>query len=471
MYSNSQIDFGTEDGSYASPDVVAQAGDMIGDSEHDSESVGMYISKGNNYSGNIVTRGGTISYGVSAGYTGQYGGSPRNIYGGTFTALGGHATQSTDRSIGYNSELSLNVYGGEFFAQGEKYGIRNNSNNKHVVVSVKDTAEKATFIGGTSAAISTGSKTLTFNNNLPGDGYTNIEGTEGHVVIAAQEGEEKQTLDTSLKNIEFKGISASATAPSAVTYDGSAHECINDVVVTYPTSGTTVSYSLDGTNYSDTKPLVTEAGVHKVYYKVSAEGFADHIGFVKFTVNNAELTGVSVTSNADLVYTGSDLTPVVTTAGKGVDNLSPAFTYSLTESDYGEMPKVKELGEHTIYYKASLANHNDYLGSFTVKVVKGSEPTPGGGSAKAGLPAGAVVGIVLGGVVLSLGIAYALLMFVFNKWIKEGDKVVRVLRFALGTKDGKQRYLAFPCKFAYKNKEEIFDTKKGAEDYLNKSKK
>ena len=61
-----------------------------------------------------------------------------------------------------------------------------------------------------------------------------------------------------------------------------------------------------------------------------------------------------------------------------------------------------------------------------------------------------------------MGIAYVLLMFVFNKWIKEGDKAVRVLRFALGSKDGKQRYLAFPCKFAYRNKEEVFNTKEDA---------
>ena len=74
----------------------------------------------------------------------------------------------------------------------------------------------------------------------------------------------------------------------------------------------------------------------------------------------------------------------------------------------------------------------------------------------------AIVFGILGGLILLVGIAYVLLMFVFNKWIKEGDKAVRVLRFALGSKDGKQRYLAFPCKFAYRNKEEVFNTKEDA---------
>ena len=74
----------------------------------------------------------------------------------------------------------------------------------------------------------------------------------------------------------------------------------------------------------------------------------------------------------------------------------------------------------------------------------------------------AVVFGILGGLILLVGIAYVLLMFVFNKWIKVGDKVVRVLRFKLGSKDGKVRYLAFPCKFAYRTKEEVFNKKEDA---------
>jgi len=80
---------------------------------------------------------------------------------------------------------------------------------------------------------------------------------------------------------------------------------------------------------------------------------------------------------------------------------------------------------------------------------------------KVAVTCGIVFGI-LGGLTLLVGIAYVLLMFVFNKWIKEGDKAVRVLRFKLGSKDGKERYLAFPCKFAYRTKEEVFNKKEDA---------
>jgi hypothetical protein len=80
---------------------------------------------------------------------------------------------------------------------------------------------------------------------------------------------------------------------------------------------------------------------------------------------------------------------------------------------------------------------------------------------KVAVTCGIVFGI-LGGLILLVGIAYVLLMFVFNKWIKEGNKAVRVLRFKLGSKDGKERYLAFPCKFAYRTKEEVFNKKEDA---------
>ena len=132
-----------------------------------------------------------------------------------------------------------------------------------------------------------------------------------------------------------------------------------------------------------------------------------------------------------------------------------------------DVPKATEVGTYKVEYKIEGDPGYRDTEISTLDVTISAKPAPGptptpGGSSKAGLPAGAVVGIVLGSIVLALGGAYALLFFVFNKWIKEGDKAVRVLRFVLGKKDGKGRYLAFPCRFAYRNKEEVFLAKSDA---------
>ena len=98
---------------------------------------------------------------------------------------------------------------------------------------------------------------------------------------------------------------------------------------------------------------------------------------------------------------------------------------------------------------------------------------------KKGLGAGAVIGIVLGSLLLVICGAYFLLFFLFNKWIKEGeDEAVRILPFAFGKKDGKERLLRVPfnfvkkdgktkfvyrsMKFVYREKEEVFKTKNEA---------
>ena len=88
-------------------------------------------------------------------------------------------------------------------------------------------------------------------------------------------------------------------------------------------------------------------------------------------------------------------------------------------------------------------------------------------AAKAGLPGWAIALIVIGAILVTCCLAYFLLFFVFNKWIKDEkdeDKAHRVLPFALGEKDGKKKLFAFPCKFFYREKEKVYKTKKEALD-------
>ena len=84
---------------------------------------------------------------------------------------------------------------------------------------------------------------------------------------------------------------------------------------------------------------------------------------------------------------------------------------------------------------------------------------------KAKLPGWAIALIVIGAILVTCCLAYFLLLFVFNKWVrdeKDEDKAHRVFPFAFGEKDGKKRLYSFPWKFYYRVKEEIYKSKKDA---------
>lgn len=75
----------------------------------------------------------------------------------------------------------------------------------------------------------------------------------------------------------------------------------------------------------------------------------------------------------------------------------------------------------------------------------------------------AIVFGILGGLILLVLVAWALMLFVFNKWIKDGDKVIRAFKlFGLKKKDGKFLVLAFPIKFVGKEESEIYKNKEDA---------
>ena len=75
----------------------------------------------------------------------------------------------------------------------------------------------------------------------------------------------------------------------------------------------------------------------------------------------------------------------------------------------------------------------------------------------------AIVFGILGGLILLVLVAWALMLFAFNKWIKDGDKAIRAFKlFGLKTKDGKFLVLAFPVKFVGKEDAELFNSKEEA---------
>ena len=64
---------------------------------------------------------------------------------------------------------------------------------------------------------------------------------------------------------------------------------------------------------------------------------------------------------------------------------------------------------------------------------------------------------MVGGVLLLLVLAYFLMFFAFNKWIKKDDKFVRAVK--LGKKNGKVRLMMMSFRFVYKDESEVYKSK------------
>ena len=272
------------------------------------------------------------------------------------------------------------------------------------------------------------------------------------------------------RQVLFQRFQYTATGSSPVTYDGSTHNPLT-VSVTYPTSAT-VQYRLQGdSGWSNSAPqldLANEEG-YVVEYKISASKFVPVIGQVTFVIHKAAASlDVIPSIVADFDADGNTLVPLAI-AGEATGG---TIMYSRDGVNWStEIPSVKYAGEYEVQYKVvGDANHGDIepvsLGTVVVGGVEMPEPDPeptpepiDPAKPNKGIGAGGVIGIVLGSLVFVVGAAYLVLFFLLNKWIKVGDKAVRVMRFALGSKDGKERYLSFKCKFEYRDKSEVFNTK------------
>lgn len=85
-----------------------------------------------------------------------------------------------------------------------------------------------------------------------------------------------------------------------------------------------------------------------------------------------ELADVSVQQTGTLTYSGKPQTANVTTSATAVNNETVTFAYSAEQNGTysAEVPAFTDAGTHTVYYKASAADHNDATGSFAVTLGK-----------------------------------------------------------------------------------------------------
>ena len=152
------------------------------------------------------------------------------------------------------------------------------------------------------------------------------------------------------------------TAPEGrnLTYSGSDQT----LITAGSTTGGTMQYSLDGTNYSTSLPAKTNVGNYLIFYKVV--GDANYNDVAAKTVNSTIVRAtaeVTPPAGKTLTYDGSAQTLI--TAGSTTGG---TMQYSLDGENYStELPKGTKAGDYTIYYKVVGGDSYNDVAPQTVK--------------------------------------------------------------------------------------------------------
>lgn len=128
------------------------------------------------------------------------------------------------------------------------------------------------------------------------------------------------TLTAQWETIPMEGVTASGVTK---VYDGNPSGVIT---VSGIPAGATVTYgTTEGTYDLSTCPTYINAGVHTVYYKVSADGYTNHTGSAKITIKQRPVT--LNWSSTELTYTGSEqeVTAEVSNKASGTDSFTITY--------------------------------------------------------------------------------------------------------------------------------------------------
>ncbi|MCR4874924.1 MAG: hypothetical protein K5923_04210 [Clostridia bacterium] len=84
--------------------------------------------------------------------------------------------------------------------------------------------------------------------------------------------------------------------------------------------------------------------------------------------------------------------------------------------------------------------------------------------AESGLSAGAIVGIVLGSLIVVIALVLCCAFFVLNKWIVSNGTIVRA--FKLGTKNGETKVITIKCKIETRPENEVYNNQDDAKRHI-----
>ena len=185
---------------------------------------------------------------------------------------------------------------------------------------------------------------------------------------------------TAQNYIKFEAVYASpktdqiVTAPVAVsnlTYTGSAQTLVSAATVTTGNTSGSITYSLDGTNYSADLPTGTNVGTYNVYYKVAGnDDYNEFVSASPVSVSIGKATPTVTAPNAtNPIYTGAaqDLITAGTTTG-GEIQYALGTKDAATEEYTTSIPTATDAGTYYVWYKAVGDDYHNDAGPEKVSV-------------------------------------------------------------------------------------------------------
>ena len=206
--------------------------------------------------------------------------------------------------------------------------------------------------------------------SLDGNTITVYPGTKAGkariIVKSAAVGEYAENRAVYIATVENGTISISAT-PYDGTYDGAEHDALTNVTTT-PT-GTTITYSTDGVNYSSTMPTIKDTSSFTVSVSASKAGYKTQVETYTVTVNKADgdLT-LSATSGTYTIGTAGSFTVSGNTGtiSATLDNTSVADV-SVSGNTITVTPKAAGTATITVT-SAATSNYNEKSATYALTV-------------------------------------------------------------------------------------------------------
>ncbi len=266
-------------------------------------------------------------------------------------------------------------------------------------------------------------------------------------------------------------------------YDGESHNA--PVNVTVPAEGALIKYGNSETTINLSEcPEFNEIGEHTVWYKVTASGYADVVGSFVINITENDKTGLNkaiesgnklhelIKDNYHEIDTAllaaieeatvckddsHALANDIATKTAAINSIAVDAIEKIINA-IGEVKANDEASKQKVDYATEAYNslseeQKGLIPAATLSTLEAARKTV----YQEGLGVGAIIGIVLGSLVVLLALVYVLLFFVFNKWIKKEDKAIRAIK--LGKKGEEVRLLVMPCKVEYRKENEVYNSK------------
>lgn len=135
------------------------------------------------------------------------------------------------------------------------------------------------------------------------------------------------TADTVI-TAQWKKLMTVSAEDVSITYDGKAHGIT--VNVKDPADGAVIRYGKKAGEYNlSSSPTIKNAGAVTIYFRITADGYADYTGSAKVTVGRAKITKATITFKKKSVYTGKAQKPAPTVKLNGV-TLKKGIDYTVS---------------------------------------------------------------------------------------------------------------------------------------------